>query len=246
MKLYDLFEDAPADITANNKANEIAHKFADWFMPLNEVTPLADIPGIRYGGNSQMKLAFFDAKTFGVDAPNLHIGFAWTREGAPTDLRGSMYRVRFDGNPETQYIVVNVLSKDSMNDVDLMYSVRWNTFIHELTHYFDFSRGTFDKSKYKLAGDYYNDPTELNAHFQQGLYEIMREISSKSERTQKTVSHALNGDFYDFLGWAKSHMPKSFHLELNDTNKKKFDRRLYKLWQYLRANQKQTEEPIEQ
>jgi hypothetical protein len=237
MKIQHLFEDANADVAANKTANEIASKFARWFMPKNEETPLQDVPGVQFVNMYEMRIAYFDAKLFGIDDPTLHIGFSWTKDGSPTEKRGLLVRARMSqGDPTAHFFVTAVLSKDSTNEVDVAYSMRWDSLIHELIHYLDFKRGFKGEQgvkRKKHGEDYYNDPLEFNAHFQQGLHEIMRQFTSQSSRVQMTVKNSL-ADFHVFDAWAKSSMPKSFYLYLTPENLKKFERRVYKLWMYLK------------
>jgi hypothetical protein len=107
--------------------------------------------------------------------------------------------------------------------------------VHEFAHFVD--PGAYYGGKKKIqSAAYYNKPTEWNAHWQEG-----------AEEFEKAVSDALKGGLYfglkgvagdgswkQFRRKATIYWSTEFLRLLNKKNKRKFEKRLYQLWEALK------------
>jgi len=117
-----------------------------------------------------------------------------------------------------------------------------NTFIHEFIHYLDMLRYrkqgvTASSAKYLDKGDiagYYNTASEFNAYFQEGQRSVIDIFKFIPE---ETVAKFL-GDFKEFQKVAYSrkwnHFEEEFIKHLDSKYKKKFLKRLFTLFEFLK------------
>ena len=110
-----------------------------------------------------------------------------------------------------------------------------STVVHEFAHFMDPGAGYGGKTKIKSAA-YYNKPTEWNAFWQDGADEL-----------EKAIDDALAGGLYfglkgvagdgswkQFRRKATIYWSSEFLRLLNKKNKRKFEKRLYQLWEALK------------
>ena len=173
---------------------------------------------------------------------DLLIGFTWsenrTRGGFQATSKNSD-----TGKPV--FLVVQVLPIGE----DSSYALTKETYIHELTHYADRKRQQSKMPDGGLTGkfysgtkierskeEYFNDPLEFNAYFQEGALKIFNHIFSGDETA--FFLDDMEWCMYSFDRFKKSfkdYFSFSFREHLNPEYKKKFERRLYKLWEHIKA-----------
>ena len=246
MEIVDLFEDAASDLGTVRLAQSLSNQFARWLTKANETTPLKDIPEGQLQGRERggrfMKMITFAAKDMGINnRHNLRFGVGWYEDGVEHGEMGLMISSGTMVMPF--YTIVLVSQKDCSNDVDVAFGLHWSSCVHELIHYLDWKRG-YINTVAKRAGKprqaldtperYYNDPLEFNAHFQQGLAQLMNSASFSLRYKPEKVSDYLVS-FDRFSAWSIGMMPKDFVKQLNPEYKKKFGRRLYKLYDLFRS-----------
>ena len=106
--------------------------------------------------------------------------------------------------------------------------IKFSDFIHEFIHYLDFQRSGYKPKIPKSEKEYYNLPTEFNAHFQEaGTYvsDLLRNENILKNFKEKFKS------FDDFYIWMIDNVfDKEFIKNLNSENKKKIQKRIYTIY----------------
>ena len=235
MKLDDLFEGAENDLNAAMTAQDMSYEFARWLTRNNEDTPLGEL-GMYHMTlplKDNIEILALPAERAEIPYDNLYLCVGWTPDGSEPKQFGFMAPA-LDEYGNTKFYAVVMVRDDPRKDVDVAYKIRWTTMTHELTHFLDYQRGFKNGIKgnlgqrKKTGAEYYNDSLELNAHFQQGLAEMIQRLAHMQKKREDMG--AILGSFQSFLKWALPYMPKSYHLYLTPENKKKLQRRLYKLY----------------
>lgn len=243
MRLLELFEDAQGDLDNQRKAREIANAFGKWMAPRNEETPLDDIQevswlrlGLRDGDINTRTIS---GRYLGVEGcDDLHIGFGWRKDGAP-DRQGA-FMVPATDEGRAIFYVIALLDKDASKDVDVLFRVRWEHLIHELTHYLDRKRqktrskrggrlGLTPSASSKTPEGYYNHPLEFNAYYQQGLYSILNDLTREGEDYEKYMR-----DYQAFRRAFAHYFDGDFRFNLNDEYKRRFEKRFHAFYVWVR------------
>lgn len=150
--------------------------------------------------------------------------------------RGGMGKV---GNLDV--MVLNVLKGPG----DLSYvSTRLdkNTVVHEMIHFLDPGSGKGRGPDPTNANDYYNNPSEWNAFWQEGAERVEAIISGirrigehNSGAARRGIVNTFgDGSFKNFPSSLDSFWDKEFLGHMNQKTKKKFDKRLYQLFTELK------------
>lgn len=104
-------------------------------------------------------------------------------------------------------------------------------FIHEFTHYLDSKRiPPSDKSYTKETDkDYFNDPRELNAYYQEAVGELMSRMKFNPDYLNDKAEEWES--FVDFKDWFfKNMVDEHFVNHISDENEKSFIKRLYRFY----------------
>lgn len=250
-----VMEGAEEDLAALDIAKQASSAFAKWLIPRNEETPLKDVMReTRYGGKTVYAVA---AAELGLEYDDLMICIG---EGNGLERgRLMMYHMKTSADI-TYYALIMYAGLPKIDEqVDVGFSLNWNTFVHEFVHYLDHKRGYAAgvirrnekayrakvdrliagkepepaKAKWRSSQHYLNDPIEVNGHFKQGLSDV---VDMLARALAKHPDHGFTWTFPQFRQMALIHMPKSFHLQLQKKNSRSIDKRLYKLWEYMRNN----------
>lgn len=137
-------------------------------------------------------------------------------------------------------IVNNVLISDyNLKHADTRF--RKDVFIHEFIHYLDTFRDKGKKTgsadKFRSGGDseYYNDESEFNAFYQEGLASLIGIFDGFVDmKIDHLLDRYFDGDFKQFKKHAISFFNQDFVSELNNKNEKKFLKRLYQSYTDLK------------
>ncbi len=118
------------------------------------------------------------------------------------------------------------------SDVNTMHNkIKKDIFVHEFIHYLDKNRHK-DKS-YKpninSVEEYYNNPSEFNAFYQDGIRfidDMLRNPAISGKFKEKF------SDFQSFYDWINNgtYFDREFLKNMNEETKKKFQKRLYTVW----------------
>lgn len=225
-------EDAFADVTAMKNARKLVNDFRSWLRVHNEDTPLEDIMHRYRGGTGE--LLYVNASEF--DGPDdLMMGFSHN-----STVSGEAY-LTAGKNTRTGQVVwfaIMILPEDPAKEIDVAFkisSIQISEMLHEIIHYFDRKRQTtptknavFGKVKGVPSHEterYYNSPIEFNAYFQQGMHNIMNHLETTKDPQLDSFEDFKRAHLVDFN--------LSFRENLNAEYKKKFERRLYKIYKHL-------------
>jgi hypothetical protein len=238
MIVRELFEDAGSDLSNLGEAQKIASDFGQWVSKHNEDVPLGKLGLFRR--ISELNTIFVNGTSFGQNE-NLNIGFGWNADGSRTRDGAVMFNGK--GPNGVVFYIIILVDHDPSKDTDVIFGVKWQHLIHELTHYLDRMRQKGQSSKNKFNGlvrgsdsnkgpeHYYNHDLERNAYFQQGLHEIMTRFPRMPESEFATFDKFLKNNLMDF--------DYNFRNNLNAQNKKKFMARLFKLYEFLKAKKQE-------
>lgn len=106
-------------------------------------------------------------------------------------------------------------------------------FIHEFTHWLDFERvGAPTSSSDKSTQDYYNDPLEFNAYFQESIHDFEHHLKKFLSSNINSRNWALSNlkTFPKFLKLFQNFVEKRFIDNLTSSTDKRIKKRLYKYW----------------
>jgi hypothetical protein len=126
-------------------------------------------------------------------------------------------------------------------------------FIHEMQHYYDASRWSQGYSDFvkkarqrdlnkkgRSNKEYYNNPFEFNAHYQEAIHKFINILSKSVKEKTFMVSHFVPESAQRFIMLMKKvFFNKEFIANLTPENTRKIDKRLYKLYdriKHLRDN----------
>jgi hypothetical protein len=240
---FKLYEDARADVSALTTAEEIATKFMQWLAKNNEektIDQLMFSRRLRTG-----KIYYANGSEF--DAPDdLNIGFMYEK-GKEKQSPASMFQGRDHELRQPIYFIVTFLDYDPGSDVDVLYKLRYqntlSNLVHELTHYMDRVRqktptkGTFNQKVKGISpsdnkSGYFNSPLEFNAYFQQGAHAIYADTQDK-RNFDPTAFDSFDKFKKHYVGSTGGVFHHNFFELLTPENKRKFDKRLFKLFNYL-------------
>lgn len=241
-------EDAAADVTRVRVAERIMNKFIHWLSINNEEAPLQDIMEHSFKPTTLEQVLFASGETIGLPKGfhDLNLGFAWKSEGLPrSNARGWLSPMEHPMGGPRKYLACIVRDTDPSKDTDLAYEMGYEAkeiLVHEITHYLDYKRSTVNpgstqkliKKRGPVAG-YYNSPLEFNAFFQQGLHAILKDLRERPYGSRFRKDETL-ATFQNFLADNLYSFNHSYREHLDDTYKRKFKRRLYKLYTLIKAN----------
>jgi hypothetical protein len=111
--------------------------------------------------------------------------------------------------------------------------------IHEISHYLNAGYGKVHNIVTEHSKEYYNQSAEFDAFWNEGAGELERFIRNFKDTNQHHIFERIVGnspDFKYFNSKVKSFWDKTFLNSLTEANKKKFDKRLYRLWDDLKSN----------
>jgi hypothetical protein len=239
MRYREIICERPTDDTSARAQAQIAQDlFARWFSS-NETVPLAQLPHVtRLEGLGPPKY-LVPATVVGLDLPDLSFGVHW---GENTPF-GSLLVYR--DVALVKYAITLKTRSDPTDEVDVGYGVPWGSFVHEFMHYLDHKRG-YTKALLRRPNlhatdaepdSYYNSPLEFNAHFQQGIDHYLQRVAHDlhyepdKARGYGEKLRSFAAFRADVVPW----MPKHFDRFLRPNYQRKLTRRLYKLFQLMRA-----------
>lgn len=241
-------EDASDDVIRVRVAERIVSRYIQWLAVNNEEKPLEDIMERTFRADKRENILFVSGETIGLAKGHhdLNIGFAWPAEGFPSgNARGWLNAMNHPMGGPRKYLACLVRESDPSKDTDLAYEMGYEAkqiLVHEVTHYLDYKRSTIEPgSTQKLikkrgqAAGYYNSPLEFNAFFQQGLHAVLKDFKERpmGSRFRKEDSLAT---FEQFLADHLHEFDRGYRDNLDDVYRRKFKRRLYKLYDLIRQN----------
>lgn len=132
---------------------------------------------------------------------------------------------------------------DSNENIDIKENSQLKkTIVHELIHIFDNMRKKGDRSigSAKKANEndyesYVNDPSELNAHYQEMMHELDNFIERfKDHKSYDTLYEKFFKDPNDFIKFTLSRLDSDYIKALTPENLKKYKNRIYKYHQEIK------------
>jgi hypothetical protein len=235
-----LSEGAAQDLASMTKATKLANDFRTWLSRKNEERPLEDVLHRWAGFKGRETLLYANAEAFG-GPDDLMIGFAFG--GADRGEGGFVTGGKNTTTGKNTWFAILRLDHDPSKETDVAWSLgskEIEFLVHEITHYYDRSRQTTPTKGSALGvvpgvaydrdnpATYFNSPIEFNAYFQQGLHKLMHWHGKLVDKSPALVS------FDAFKKHYMGEFDKNFVGMLNDENKQRFERRLYKLWNFLK------------
>lgn len=131
----------------------------------------------------------------------------------------------------TLYVDVDEYGKYGWERFIETFKDKREAFIHEFTHYMDKDRIPppseigYTKGFHK---DYFNDPKELNAYYQQAVGELTAKIKNNPQSFKEKWNE---WDFVRFKDWFfENIVDKNFKKYVTSKNKKSFIKRLYRFY----------------
>ena len=225
-----LKEGPERDLFNNSRAVEIIDGFKKWLSSKGQ----SKIEDIMYRSKLHNGMAYsIPVRNFMQGAyKNLLIGFACEENPTHAGFQTVAYE-----HENKVFIVLQVYDFDISKGTPSQIRVNEPIMIHEIIHYFDRMRhrnkdGTLKNIKGSSLDKpgYHSDPLEFNAYYQQGVREVIREIENRKVRSSNLGLDSFQefSDLYlaRFNYWG-------FVARLNPEFKKKFDRRFYKLYEFL-------------
>lgn len=234
MEIRELLEGGHADIAAHGQASRLASAIGRWMSQKNADRPLNQIMTQRSLGGERMGFVA-SCKYMGMDVDDLVFGFGYypySRDVAAKMDSASAFMAtgkRADGS--TLYYVIMMVDEYPGDKTDLMYSVKWDELIHELTHYIDRKRSqTVRKAPRGESTEYYNDPMEFNAYFQQGLYSMMAELGHFPKSVRPEAISARVETFPAFLRSYEASFSSDWRYHMLPETRRRFLKRMFNLW----------------
>jgi hypothetical protein len=158
-------------------------------------------------------------------AKNLYVFFA------PKGAKGSNVKAGIGKMRGSDVLFLPLMSKaGDMDGLATRVSFHSSVIVHELTHLMDkgYERG---KSVDPVIGkSYYNHPSEWNAFWSEGAYNVERMVSVNSERPRSFWEKIIGVTFDGFYSKRGMYWDKGFLEGMNKETKRKFDKRIYQLW----------------
>lgn len=248
----ELFESPEDDLRAQRLAHHWMMLFSQWMEAHNSDTPLGDIQELYFWqplllDGRRVNLLYLSGWRLGLDATDISFAIGWMPDGKASDSRGFLLPVIQDGR--RHYYVVLMTRGDPRGRTDVIWGLNMSSFIHEVTHYFEYKRG-YELAQYrrqqrggsrKRIADqgpeaYYNDPLEYNAHFHQTLGSMFTAMAAR----QAGEVHYGDTDALPWLDSFQRFLAKFIDVAdqqkyqvmrfLSEANKRKTIRRLYKLY----------------
>ena len=143
------------------------------------------------------------------------------QDGAPSDVKVGYGIGKWNG-----YIVITINNLKEPNDDSKIGNLWKSSIIHEFIHYLDRKRyKNFDyKTKNDTASEYFNNPAEFNAYYQEFSTRLFKDVFVGDMLPLFKEKFKNYNDFKDYVIQVYD---KDWIKHLNDTNKKKLDKRLY-------------------
>lgn len=250
-----LIEGPSEDMSALQLADAAETAFRD-FARRHEDRPLTQWPRIyRWPTQFKQVTAYppsiwaVPATAMGLPYDDLHIGvLTETKED-----RGGLQVLRDEGR--TVY-VLGIAATAELNvseTTDVPWMLAWDSFSHEFIHYLDKKRGVHRHDRNKLIqraigkapprvdpqedpAAYINDPQEFNAHYQQAINRVMKDVFTSIIRPSRasTVAYAL-ASFENFERSVRVYGLKDWVAVLNPLYRRKYLRRLARLYRDVKT-----------
>jgi len=217
-----LTEDAEKDLYHNKRAVEILEAFKKWLKSKDVKVKDIMTPSRLHNG----MLYTVPVRDFmGGAYNNLRMGFAYEH-----NPEHDGFQTVGTENGSKVYIVCKVFDFDIADGTLSRMPVNDEVFIHELIHYLDRMRQRNKDGSLKFIkgtplgkSGYHSDPLEFNAYFQQGMHKVMNALKSEKIGSYKDFRDKyLN--YFNYWG---------FISKLTPEYKQKFERRFYKLYEFL-------------
>lgn len=169
----------------------------------------------------------------------MNAGLFWHHKSAPklnvllTPKQAGTMRGGIGKKGQSSYIVMPVLkAPNDLSYIDTRLDIDY--VVHELFHYLDPGYEKANGSNPNSAEEYYNNPSEWNAYWQEGAAKLERFF-----RTNKNPRIAEffvgDGSLKDFTEKAvKGFWDKNFVSSMDKKTRRKFDKRLSQLYQGLK------------
>jgi hypothetical protein len=256
MRYHEIIEGPQEDLNQVQQAKKIVDAFCRWLANNNESTPIRDLPFelVEIGKGRQAYI--LPARTFGLRGySDLYLGFYWYISGrgstAGLMLRGDQPVGMFGDKRRVYYSMINV---DGMigDQTDFAYSIGTEAtanLVHEVIHYLDFKRGydkngpndQRDQEKHPKSGSngYFNSPIERNAFFQMAIYKILQELAFRAGGREEQVQAFARTTLRSYKAFRREFMidfRPEWIQRLSPTNKKRFEKRFYKLYTMIKAD----------
>ncbi len=265
MRCTELFETAEQDLQTLRVAQRAAGLFAQWLGDHNEDTPLRDCKPFRERDSRSGVLWLLPATEIGLTDAYLYLGLTQKTPGDDNGGGFVNYSVtgehRYLEEPErtakTPVYLVMTLAEDPSDATDIAYKINWSAFTHEYTHVLDYRRGflrhkenvnkhRFNAKKIvriqpKAKDDpdfYYNNPTEFNAYYMQGLHTILYQLTMPlhTKADPEQFRHTNLSSFAVFSAHYLMWFDLTWLKHLTPRNRRKFDRRFAKLYMLVRQS----------
>jgi hypothetical protein len=188
------------------------------------------------GGNTGMGGFVIEAKRFwsGEGADNLFVMYV----PAGAKGKGVSGGLGVHGPSGKDVLVLPVL-KGPWDTTGIDTRTDKSLIVHEMIHFFDPGRGKGKDVDPQRAAAYYNHPSEWNAYWQEGASSVEGMANNKMLHTPDRWEKVFgDGSFKEFR--SKMMRMKAWNQDylknMNAKNKKKFETRLYQLWQGIMDN----------
>ena len=237
MRYHEIFEDARNDLSSAREAQVLVNAFLRWVIDTTENQTLEDWGSMRYLETEKGNFYYVPARVVGLtNYPDLNFGFRLTGSRG-----GLFFSAQWPNGEMRKYATVNI-AFNPLKEIDLahkMSAAQWSTLAHEVTHYLDTRRipQGFQGVGTKNPARYYNSPMEKNAFFQQGLVKVLARLARIARHRKDTPVFIT-----DYAAFKKSFLEEFAHgdhnyiEQLSPENRRKFEQRLYKIFDVVSKN----------
>jgi hypothetical protein len=255
MRYHEIVEGSEQDLNWLAESNRIQRVFTDYLRE-NNTNKVLEQCGFRVSPcpsarQENMAIATISMRELGMrEYKDLSLGFSWNiyeSEAKNNKARGYHFVEGYSDGSFYHYVTLHI-DHNPMMDRDVSWEVQWDAFPHEMQHYFDHKRGYNAGLRKKLAAGkstqkdlkgaaYFNDALEYNAHFVQGMVDIFRDLVRTVKDGPEAIDTFRAGPLSSFKAFQHEflcYMPKNFHLYLDPEMLKRFNKRFYKLYTYVK------------
>lgn len=263
MRWHEIISETPEkDLSVRTRAMHIVETFKTWLETNAKETTLANAGGRvqRFSDNQMAWL--INAAEIGLPRAyrDLYLGFTWSSVPGQHDRAdGALNRGYDQGDRIPIYFATLRLYGDPTGKTEPEFSPIWEHLFHEVVHYFDYrygvqrnglinNRRTERIKNRKNDGDYVNDSLERNAYFQMGMTQVFDAIVQRTRyRIRPDRSGSMEQVLVSYEAFLKEflvYFDQPWLAKLTSQNRKRFLRRLYKLFYYIKKSWPDTKEVI--
>lgn len=156
----------------------------------------------------------------------------------------------YSGNAYDKAVVIyNMSKKLAKTENWLGLVLDENRLIHEFIHLFDEQRSSSRLPSINADGsispeEYYNNPHEFNAYYQEGISELEDTLSTMQNKIPDFYEEKLS-NWKEFYRFAKMRFDDGFLQYLNSKYRRKLEKRLYAYYTSLKTDLEETVEEYE-